>query len=82
MKRQQIIDQLKNIVATSSQTPINTDTITGDTTIGELGFDSLSVLDLIYDIQQAFGMDFEIQELVNINSVDELAEFIEEEMKS
>lgn len=81
MQREQIMDTLRNIVDQSAIEPIDTENIMEDTTIGELGFDSLSVLDLIYDVQQAFGLDFEVQELVTINSVGELIDFLEEEMK-
>ena len=80
-QREQIMQTLRNIVDQASIEPIDTENINEDTTIGELGFDSLSVLDLIYDVQQSFGLDFEVQELVTINSVGELIEFLEEEMK-
>ena len=80
-QREQIMQTLQTIVEQASIDPIDIDTIHEDTTIGELGFDSLSVLDLIYDVQQAFGLDFEVQELVTINSVGELIDFLEEEMK-
>lgn len=81
MQREQIIQTLRNIIEQSAVEPIDTENLNEETTIGELGFDSLSVLDLIYDVQQAFGLDFEVQELVTINSVGELIDFLEEEMK-
>lgn len=81
MTREKIMDTLRNIVGQASTEPVDTENIIEDTTIGELGFDSLSVLDLIYDVQQSFGLDFEVQELVAINSVGELIDFLEEEMK-
>ena len=61
---------------------LNWDALTDETTIGSLGFDSLSILDLIYDVQQAFGIDFEAEELVNINTVGELTDFLEETLKA
>ncbi len=81
MQREKIMQTLRNIVEQSTVEPIDIENITEDTTIGELGFDSLSVLDLIYDVQQSFGLDFEVQELVAINAVGELIDFLEEEMK-
>jgi acyl carrier protein len=81
MQREDIMQTLRNIVDGASPEPIDTENLDEDTTIGELGFDSLSVLDLIYDMQQAFGLDFDIQELVAVNSVGELLDFLEEEMK-
>ncbi len=81
MDRIKIMDTLRTIVENASEEPIDPKLITEDTTIGELGFDSLSVLDLIYDVQQSFGLDFEVQELVNLNSVGELIDYLEEELK-
>lgn len=81
MQRETIIQKLRDIIDQSAVEPVDTENLTEDTTIGELGFDSLSVLDLIYDVQQAFGLDFEVQELIAINSVGELIDFLEEEMK-
>jgi acyl carrier protein len=82
MTRAEILDQLRNTMKDSSPIPVDWDTLTEDTTIGELGFDSLSILDLIYDVQQSFGIDFEAEELVNINTIGELAEFLEETLKA
>jgi len=82
MTRPEILDQLLTTVKDSSPDPIEWETLTEETTIGSLGFDSLSILDLIYDVQQAFGIDFEAEELVNINTVGELADFLEETLKA
>lgn len=82
MMREEILDKLKETMEASAPEPMDWDGITEETTIGELGFDSLSILDLIFDVQQAFGIDFEAQELVNINTVGELADFLEEELQA
>jgi acyl carrier protein len=82
MTKSEILETLKTTMKDSSPEPIEWDTLTEETTIGSLGFDSLSILDLIYDVQQAFGIDFEAEELVNINTVGELADFLEETLKA
>lgn len=82
MIRNEILNTLKNTVETSAPEPMDWDIITEETTIGEMGFDSLSILDLIFDVQQAFGIDFEPEDLVNINTVGELADFLEEELQA
>jgi acyl carrier protein len=82
MMRDEILEKLKETMEASAPEPMDWDGITEETTIGELGFDSLSILDLIFDVQQAFGIDFEAQELVNINTVGELADFLEEELQA
>ncbi len=82
MTRQDILDKLRIAMQASEIQGVNWDTITEETTIGELGFDSLSILDLIYDVQQMFGVDFDAEDLVNVNTVGELAEFLEEEIQA
>jgi acyl carrier protein len=82
MTREQIIERLRTTMRTSTQEAVNWDTVTAETTIAELGFDSLSILDLLYDVQQEFGIDFEPQELVDIGTVGDLADFVLEEMQA
>lgn len=82
MIRDEILATLKETMEAAAPEPMDWDAITEETTIGELGFDSLSILDLIFDVQQAFGIDFEAQELVNVNTVGELADFLEEELRA
>lgn len=83
MTQNEIIGRLKDAMQTSSQEAnVNWDTVTAETSIEEIGFDSLSILDLIYDIQQVFGIEFEAEEMVSIDTVGALAEFIENEMQA
>ncbi len=82
MIRDEILAKLKETMETSAAVPMDWESISEDTTIGEIGFDSLSILDLIFDVQQAFGIEFEAQELVNVNTVGELADFLEEELQA
>ena len=66
-------------MARTSQVPI--DSGVGESTeVAELGIDSLAMLDLIYDVQQEFGIEFDPQELVRVRTVGQLAAFIEERM--
>jgi len=82
MTRNEILDQLRETMRVSSPEPMDWEALTEETTIGALGFDSLSILDLIYDVQQSFGVDFEAEELVNIGTVGDLADFLEETLQA
>jgi acyl carrier protein len=82
MTQQEIIDRLREAMQSSSIEEVDWQAVTAETTIGELGFDSLSILDLIYDVQQEFGIEFDAEELVNVNTVGDLADFIAEETKA
>jgi acyl carrier protein len=76
MTREEIINKLRDIMQESTEKRVDWSTVSGETTIESLGFDSLSILDLIYDIQQEFDIQFDAEQLVSIQTVDQLAEFL------
>ncbi len=77
MTRKEILVKLRHVMKQASQEHIDWNTVIEDATIESLGFDSLSMLDLIYDIQQEFDIEFEAEELVSINRVSEMVTFLE-----
>jgi len=77
MSHDEIIEKLRNVMKESSEAKIDWDQAAAASTIESLGFDSLSILDLIYDIQQEFNVEFEAEDLVNVKTVNELADFLE-----
>ncbi|OGV70745.1 MAG: hypothetical protein A2283_19215 [Lentisphaerae bacterium RIFOXYA12_FULL_48_11] len=81
MTQQEIIEKLRTMMRKSSQAQVNWDSVNADSAIASLGFDSLSILDLVYDIQQEFGFEFEAEELVGVKTVGQLATFLEKKQK-
>jgi acyl carrier protein len=77
MTTDEIVGKLRDMMKKSSGAAVNWETVTPDASIATLGFDSLSILDLVYDIQQEFSVDFEAQELVNVKTVGQLAAFLQ-----
>jgi acyl carrier protein len=73
----EIVIKLRDMMKRSSRASVNWEAVTPDSSIASLGFDSLSILDLIYDLQQEFGVDFEAQELVSVKTVGQLAAFLQ-----
>lgn len=61
---------------TASQADINWNDVSMESTIASLGFDSLSILDLTYDIQQEFEIAFEAEEMVKVSTVKDMIEFL------
>ena len=49
-----------------------------DTTIESLGFDSLSILDLLYDVDQEFEIHLEAAEVIDMRTVGEIAALLKE----
>ncbi len=82
MTRQETLLKLRHSMKKSSQDKVELDwdTIGEDSTIESLGFDSLTILDLIYDIQQDFGVQFEAQEMIGVKTVGELVTFLQKKM--
>jgi acyl carrier protein len=79
LARNDVLQRLRQLMARTTQVPIDSG-VGESTAIAELGIDSLAMLDLIYDVQQEFGIEFDPQELVRVRTVGQLATFIEEHM--
>ncbi|MBP7828439.1 MAG: acyl carrier protein [Kiritimatiellae bacterium] len=77
MTRNEILDKLRAIMARTSQASVDWNSVGEQSTIESLGIDSLAMLDLMYDLQQEFGIEFEPQDLVKVATVGDLAAFIE-----
>ena len=82
MTKEEIIEKLKEAMKGSAEVQADWDSVSDETTIGSLGFDSLSILDLIYDIQQLFEVDFEAEEMVGVSTVGALADFLQSKLSS
>lgn len=76
MTDQEIIEKLRDLMKDSSQEDVNWDEMGLASAIDSLGFDSLSILDLTYDIQQEFNIEFEAEEMVKIATVSDMVEFL------
>jgi acyl carrier protein len=76
MTPEQAIQKLRDLMKTTSKADVEWDKVTGESKIATLGFDSLSILDLTYDIQQEFKVEFDAEELIKITTVRQLAEFL------
>ena len=76
MTKEEVIARLADVMKSVSQEDVDWSVISSESTIESLGFDSLSILDLMYDIQQEFDIEIEGEEIVDIKTVDELAAFI------
>ena len=80
MTRDEIVGKLRDAMRESSTAEVDWDAVTESTDIGSLGFDSLSILDLIYEIQQKFGVHFEAEKLAGIRTVGHLVDFLQKQV--
>ena len=76
MERQEIADKLRALMQRNSGIDVDWNAVTESNTIESLGFDSLSILDLIYDMQVEFNTDFEAEAMAGIRTVGDLLDFL------
>ena len=76
--REQIRQRLEGVMEQSSAEDVAWSTVTDETTIESFGFDSLSILDLLFDLEQEFAIAIEAEEMLNIKSVGDLVDFLGE----
>lgn len=76
MTRDEIIGRLREIVRDASVEELDWQAIMAETTIKSLGFDSLSILDLLYDIEQELGIALEAADVMKIETVGGIADLL------
>jgi acyl carrier protein len=81
MTQNEIILQLRSLMQKNSQVAVNWNSVDASSAIASLGFDSLSILDLIYDIQQHFKVEFDAEEMARVDTVGKLAAFLEAKLR-
>jgi len=79
--REEIAERLIHIMKDASFKEVDWTTVTDGFVLSELGFDSLSVLDLIYEVQQEFNLKFDAEDLVGADTFGDLVEFLHSRLK-
>lgn len=72
-----IIDRLREILRENAAEEHDWDAVTAETSFEELGIDSLVLLDLLYDIDQEFGITLEAKQVVGLTTVGAVAELLQ-----
>jgi acyl carrier protein len=72
-----ILAQLKTLMASVSQAPVDWPSVTLETPIRSLGLDSLSIMDLAYDLSQHFNVEFDLMNAGPINTVGDVVSLIQ-----
>ena len=61
----------------ADNTDINSDNISPETTLYELGLDSIDLVDLVMEVEEAFSISIPDEEFENIKSVSDIVSLIE-----
>ena len=67
-------DKLKEILA--EQLGADEDSITAQTTIDDLGADSLDLVEAVMNIEEAFGVNIDDDEIENLKTVGDFLDYI------
>lgn len=77
MTRDEIFQQLGSVIEESSVEDVDWSTVTEENTLESFGFDSLAVLDLIFDLEAEFSVQIKAEEVLEMKTVGELVTFLE-----
>ena len=81
MTRAEILAGIRRGMAESStRENVNWSAVTETDTIESFGFDSLALLDLIFDLEQEFGVQIEAKQMPQMKSLGDLVTFLQERM--
>lgn len=78
MERLEILGRLRGVLESSSTRPIDWSALSEATTVAELGFDSLSILDVLYGIEQELGIELDAGDVIDLATVGELVTVLEQ----
>ena len=71
--KEQVLEGLKKVV--------NGKAVTLESNLKELGLDSLDVVDMLMDLEEKFGIEFENDEMMSFNVVSDIVTAIENKTK-
>lgn len=77
MTRDQIVSVLRDLLRQQKQVKIDADSVSLDSRLDRIGFDSLSILDFMYDVEDRFKVRMEIADLVRMQQVNDLITYLE-----
>ncbi len=76
MTKAEIADGLRELLRKQKQLKVDVDKIRMDTRFDQIGFDSLSILDFMYDVENRFAVVPEMADLVRMQKVDDLIDYL------
>ena len=78
MERQTIIDGLRAIIDADENIEVDVSNVNEDTRVDKIGFDSLSILEFMYEIENRFSVSMEVSDLVEMKVVSDMIDHIQQ----
>lgn len=76
MTRDDTISTLKELLLQQKQIKVDIEAISPESRLDKVGFDSLSILDFMYDVESRFNVQIPVAELVKMERVSDLIEYL------
>jgi acyl carrier protein len=77
MNRDQITDALKTLLRKQEKIKMDVNSIGEETRIDRIGFDSISILDFMYEVENQFDTRMEVADLVRMEVVRDLIDHLQ-----
>jgi len=78
MTHEEILETLRSVMKAAGPREVDWNAMGADSPVDALGLDSLALLDVLYDVQQAFGVDVDAAELAGARTVGDLVHYLHE----
>jgi acyl carrier protein len=77
MPRSEILKRLVAVITESTSVPVDAGSVTEATSLEYFSVDSLRLIDLIFDIEQEFGVKLAAEELTGMRTMGDLVSHLE-----
>lgn len=73
-----VLARLRDVLRESAVEEHDWDAVVAETSIESLGFDSLTILDVLYDVEEEFGIALDPKQVVKTRTIGEIIALLEE----
>ncbi len=74
----EVLARLRGVLRESAVEEHDWDAVVAETPIESLGFDSLTILDVLYDVEEEFGIALDPKQVVKTRTIGEIIALLEE----
>lgn len=74
----EVLTRLRDVLRESAVEEHDWDAVVAETPIESLGFDSLTILDVLYDVEEEFGIALDPKQVVKTRTIGEIIALLEQ----
>ncbi len=82
MNRAQITEKMKELLTKQPHLNADVTAVNESTKLDEIGFDSISILDFMYDVEAQFGIETEVADLVKFETVKDMLDYLQSKLSA